>query len=108
MPTLEGKSPAMDAQIAKLEQKIDLLTIAVNRLAVIDERQIAAGQRVGQLEDRVAKMEECQKKDFDSLKAAVLAVDAKVTKWINMGIGAWALAITVLYLYQTFSPLIHK
>lgn len=81
----------------RIEGKIDTLTTAVNRLALIDERQIEAGKRMGVLEDRVAKNEE-----------KTNAVDMKVEKWINRGVGIWAIVGAMFALYQTFAPLIHK
>lgn len=81
----------------RIEAKIDTLTTAVNRLALIDERQIEAGKRMGQLEDRVAKTEE-----------KVNMINAKVDTWINRGIGVWAAVGLLFALYKTFEPIIHR
>lgn len=81
----------------RIEQKIDVLTTAVNRLAIIDERQIEAGRRTGIIEDRIAKTEQ-----------KLTDVEKKLDKWVNMGIGAWALIGTLFAVYQAFAPIIHK
>lgn len=89
--------PISEDRAERIESKIDVLTTAVNRLAIIDERQIEAGRRIGTIEDRVSKMEE-----------KVQNVDRKLDKWINMGMGAWAIVVTLFAIYQTFSPVVHK
>lgn len=99
--------PISEDRADRIEAKVDGLISAVNRLAVIDERQIESGKRMGQLEDRVAKLEECQKKDHETTKQAILLLDTKLNKWINMGIGAWAVVVTLYSIYSTFKPVIH-
>lgn len=88
--------PIADDRADRIESKVDVLTVAVNRLALIDERQIEAGKRMGVLEDRVAKME-----------ANHNALDGKVNKWVNMMVGAWGILGVLYTLYNTFKPLIH-
>lgn len=99
--------PISEDRADRIEAKVDGLILAVNRLAVIDERQIEAGKRVGALEDRLAKLEERQEVDQDFLKDKINEVDAKVNKWVNMGIGAWAIVVTLYAIYNTFRPVIH-
>lgn len=89
--------PISEERADKLEAKVDVLIIAVNRLALIDERQIEAGKRMGIVEDRIAKNEE--KAD---------QIDRKVDKWINRGIGIWGVVGFLFLVYQTFAPLLHK
>lgn len=90
----------------RIEAKIDVLTTAVNRLAVIDERQIEHGKRTGQIEDRIAKLEEAHKKDVESIKDKLLLTDKKVDRWIHMGMGAWAIVVTLWGVYQTVAPML--
>lgn len=89
----------------RIEAKIDVLTTAVNRLAVIDERQIEQGKRTGQIEDRIAKLEEAHKKDMEVVREKITATERKVDRWINMGMGAWAVVVTLWAVYQTFAPM---
>ena len=88
--------PISEERADKLEAKVDMLIMAVNRLAIIDERQIESGKRMGVLEDRVAKNE-----------VLTDAVDRKVDKWINRGIGIWGVVGFLFAVYQTFKPLFH-
>lgn len=74
---------------AIIENKIDKLSEAVTRLVLIDERQITQGGRLGKLEEEHAK-----------LQARYQLLDAKVERWINMGIGAWAVMTLVFVLWQ--------
>lgn len=73
----------------RLEAKVDKLTDAVMRLVLIEERQTTQGERIGALESKTAVTE-----------AAVHKVDTKVERWINRGIGAWAVAAIVFTLVQ--------
>jgi len=96
-----------ESDVERLERKIDVLTVAVNRLAVIDERQIAAGQRMGALEDRVAKMEECEKKDKELLSERISNLDGKVNRLLYTGVGMMTVLGTLYSVYVTFRPIIH-
>lgn len=87
--------PISEDRADKMEQKIDTLIVAVNRLAIIDERQIESGRRVGLIEDRLAKLE--AKQD---------AAEKKLDRWINMGVGIWGFVGFGIILYQTFRPLL--
>ena len=66
---------------ARLEEKVDRLAAAIEKLVLIEERQATQGARLGALEQRCAANE-----------AANLAVDRKVDQWVNRGIGVWAIA----------------
>ena len=69
---------------ARLERKVDLLSEAVSKLVLIEERQVTQGQRIGAVEQRCAAIE-----------AAQLAIDRKVDQWINRGVGVWAVVATL-------------
>lgn len=49
--------PISEERSLILERKIDDLTTAVNRLILIDERQITQGKRLGDLEERCGNLE---------------------------------------------------
>jgi hypothetical protein len=85
-----------DERADKIEAKVDVLIIAVNKLALIDERQIEAGKRMGAVEDRIAKAE-----------VKIDNVDRRVDKWINRGIGIWGVVGFLFAVYQTFKPFLH-
>lgn len=71
-------------ELLRLEQKVDGLTEAINKLVLFEERQFIQGQALVALTDRVSTFEK------------------KLDMWINRGVGVWALAATALTLYQTF------
>lgn len=73
----------------RLETKVDKLTDAVMRLVLLEERQTNQGARIGAVEQRVA-----------SVETGVARVDGKVERWINRGIGAWAVAAALFALVQ--------
>lgn len=77
----------------RIEDKVDTLISAVNRLAIIDERQMETGRRMGLLEEKVAKLE-----------SEVRKSEQKLDKWINMGVGAWGFVGFIFAMYQTFRP----
>lgn len=79
----------MEADLRRLEEKVDKLTDAVMRLVLIEERQSTQGERIGKVEAQVAVHE-----------SSILAVDRKIDKWVNRGIGVWAFAVTMFTLIQ--------
>jgi len=83
--------PISEDRADRLEAKVDALISAVNRLAVIDERQVHAGIRMGHLEDRVSKAEQ---------KHADLA--ALVNQWVNRTLGMWAILVVLFTLFRAF------
>ena len=75
--------------LRRLELKVDKLTDAVQRLILIEERQTTQGERIGKCESAIAVNE-----------VAVQKVDTKVERWVNRGIGVWAVAVVVFALLQ--------
>lgn len=75
----------------RIENKLDDLITTVNRLAVLDERQVNMIQWL-------QRVESAQKEQETKLDT----INLKVDRWINMGIGAWSLMCGLLFLYQTF------
>ena len=73
----------------RLEEKVDKLTDAVMRLVLLEERQSNMSERIGVAEQRIASNE-----------TAISKVDTKVERWINRGIGAWAVAAVLFTLIQ--------
>lgn len=78
------------ADLLRIESKVDRLSVAVEKLVLIEERQTTQGGRIGAIEQRVAACEASQQ-----------ATDRKVDMWINRGIGVWALAATLFALLKT-------
>lgn len=84
-----------DDDLKRLEGKVDKLTDAVVHLARIDERQIAAARDMGDALVRIGVLEKAQDTTHETLH-----------KWINRGVGAWALVGaggTVIGLIAAFS-----
>ncbi len=81
----------------RLENKVDKLTDAVLRLVLLEERQSAQGERIGAAEQRIAVNE-----------ATLSRVDSKVERWINRGIGAWAIAVVLFAIIQFGAKVISK
>lgn len=76
------------ADLNRIEEKVDKLADAVNRLVLIEERQSAQGQRIGKIEERTAASE-----------AQIVSVDRKVDQWVNRGMGIWLIASALLWIY---------
>lgn len=73
----------------RLEEKVDKLTDAVMRLVLLEERQSNMSERIGVAEQRITTAE-----------ISIAKVDTKVERWINRGIGAWAVAAVIFALVQ--------
>ena len=80
---------ATDEDFRRLESKVDKLTDAVMRLVLIEERQSTQGERLNNVESRLA--------GHDS---AIQKTERRVDQWINRGIGAWALACVIFAMVQ--------
>ena len=76
--------------LSSIEHRIDRLTLAVEKLVLIEERQTAQGARIALVESRISTLENSQR-----------ATDSKVDMWINRGIGAWAIAATLFAVLKT-------
>lgn len=74
---------------SRLEGKVDKLADAIQRLILIEERQTTQGERIGKCESAIAVNEN-----------SILRVDSKVERWVNRGIGVWALAVMLFALVQ--------
>ena len=85
------------ADLKRIEDKVDKLGDAVGKLILFEERQSNQGQRIGAVEQRVAAAE-----------TSVTKVDSKVDKWINRGIGVWALAAVLFTLAQFGAKILGK
>lgn len=77
--------------LQRLEDKVDKITEALNKLVLVEERQTNQGIRIGELEKEIA-----------ILKNTILVNDKKVDQWINRGIGVWAAAGVVFAIFQFF------
>lgn len=65
----------------RLESKVDKLTDAVTRLILVEERQTTQGERIGKCEVTLASHE-----------AQLAGNRAEIDRWVQRGIGAWAVA----------------
>lgn len=83
------KEAPSQSDFSRLEEKVDKLTDAVMRLVLLEERQTNQGARIGAVEQRVMAAE-----------TGLTRVDSKVERWINRGIGAWAVAAALFALIQ--------
>lgn len=80
----------------RLEDKVDKLTDAVMRLVLVEERQSNMNERISVAEQKIATND-----------ASLVKIDAKVERWINRGIGAWAVA-AVLFTMVEFGSRLFK
>lgn len=85
-----------EERAARIEDKIDELTKAIQKLILIDERQMEHGKRVGALEERCADLEKQVMAAESVLNTKVAAVKATVDKAIWMGTGM-AIVLTILW-----------
>lgn len=69
-------------ELLRLEQKVDGLTDAINKLVLFEERQFVQGQALLSLTERVTDSEK------------------KLDMWINRGIGVWAVVASAASLYK--------
>ena len=81
----------------RLEEKVDKLTDAVTKLVLIEERQTTQGARIGALEQRVAANE-----------VVAAKTEQTVHKWVNRGIGVWALAAVIFAMAQLGTKFVGK
>lgn len=77
------------SDLGRIERKVDKLMEAMEQLIRVEERQSAQGLQVDDLKRAVA-----------TLQAAHSDLDRKVEKWVNRGVGVWAVAITIWGLIQ--------
>lgn len=63
---------------------MDKLNDAISKLILFEERQATQGERLGQCEFKII-----------SLETNAIRIEAQVDKWVNRGIGAWAVAALV-------------
>ena len=80
----ERTSMISPTDFARLERKVDKLTAALDKLILIEERQSRQTERMAMME-----------KDLEVVTNSLQMVDRKVDQWVNRGMGAWAIAVTV-------------
>lgn len=81
----------------RLEGKVDKLADAIQRLILIEERQTTQGERIGKCESAIAVNE-----------VTIQKVDTKVERWVNRGIGVWAVAVVMFTILQFGAKLLGK
>ena len=94
--SLTPQESMLNEIFTRLEGKVDDLTEAVLRLVVVEERQTAQGARIGGLEQVVAALNSKMEQSSVSQTSAINALDMKVERWINRGIGVWGV-VAVLF-----------
>jgi hypothetical protein len=86
----------------RLEKKVDRLTSSLDKLLLFEERQKNQGERVGDIETDVGGLKTKIEGIEKSLQEKIETIDKKVDRWINRGIGVWALAVALFTIFQTF------
>lgn len=81
--------------LRRLEDKVDKLAEAIQRLIVIEERQSTQGERIGKAEAALAVHD-----------TRIQHIDRKMEMWVNRGIGVWGLAVTVFAIIQFASKFV--
>lgn len=89
--------PTYSEDLRRLEQKVDKLTDAVQRLILIEERQTTQGERIGRCESAIAVNE-----------VAITKTDRKVDQWVNRGIGVWLAASVIFAVFQFGAKILGK
>jgi hypothetical protein len=74
-----------DNNLARLEDKVDALTDAINKLVLIEERQTVQGAALIDLTKRVT------------------ATEQVVDRWINRGVGVWAVVACSFAVFKVFA-----
>ena len=81
--------PVSQDDFRRLENKVDKLTDAIQRLILIEERQSSQGERIGKCETKIAVHETMLGK-----------TEKKVDQWVNRGIGVWVSAAILFSILQ--------
>lgn len=76
--------PASKEDLARVEQQIRDLTLAIKDMILLGERQRTQGERIGALEQ-----------DMGKINTRHSDLDAKVSAWINRFLGAQGILIAV-------------
>lgn len=79
----------------RLESKVDKLTDAVTRLILVEERQTTQGERIGKVEVTLATHE-----------LSISNNRAEIDRWVQRGIGAWAVAAVLFAIAKFGSSLL--
>lgn len=88
---MDDNAPATRHDVVRIEGKVDQLTNAMTNLIRVEERQSNMSGRIDLLDGRI----EANEKE-------VQAVKTKVDKWVNRGVGAWAVAATLFALVKLY------
>lgn len=71
-----------DETLHRLEGKVDILTAAITKLVLFEERQAVQQLAIG------------------SLTAKLDATESKLDQWVNRGIGVWGLALVAFSVWK--------
>lgn len=81
----------------RLEGKVNMIAEALNKLVVVEERQLTQGERIGRLEAELAAEKERH-----------LATREELSRWINRGIGVWVAVGVIAASYQFGIQVFHR
>lgn len=76
-------TPITQTELSRIEVKVDLLTQAINKLVLFEERQAVQSLAISSLTTRISFLEQ------------------KLDMWINRGVGAWAVFVAGFSIYKT-------
>jgi len=82
----------------RLEDKVDLMTSALGKLILFEDRQARMGERLGEVDKDIVA-------NYTELLGKISVIDRQVSKWINMVMGGWAVIsfiITIATLVAEF------
>jgi len=83
--------------LRRLEDKVDKITDALNKLVLVEERQTNQGVRIGELEREVV-----------ALRTSGSSTDKELARWVNRGIGVWVAVGILFAAFTTYIEVIKK
>lgn len=86
----------------RLEEKVDALVVAVNRLVLFEERQAVQALAIIENGRSIKELNSMLSARIDKVDKRIEEAEAKLAMWINRGVGVWALAVTLFTAYKAF------
>jgi molybdopterin converting factor small subunit len=82
---------------ARLEDKVNSIADALNKLILVEERQLTQGERIGKLEAELA-----------ATKEKLALTKENLDRWVNRGIGVWVAVGVIAASYQFGIQVFHQ
>jgi molybdopterin converting factor small subunit len=82
---------------ARLEDKVNSIADALNKLILVEERQLTQGERIGKLEAELA-----------ATKEKLTLTKENLDRWVNRGIGVWVAVGTIAAMYEFGVQVFHR